>query len=354
MLLPFFLRLTPLHEAKSAAEREAIYRFRYSIYGSELKRDYPGMDHAARTWRQPEDEQPETRLYYLGTPRHIAGTVRARIWSEPPQDIVDELSLQELPRGKKVAYLERMMLPPTLRGKLSVPAILWHGYPKLLAEGVEICVLTCVPGIARHYVRIGARPYGARLVEGASSVELPLLIEMRNLTHLRRVRSFMVPQVRRHARPPDAALAPLFAPERQRVMFDAAQVERELSSALFDGLPRKALQQIARSAFVLQVDAGDLVVRKGTADREMYVVLQGELAVDSGPRLRAGDTMGEMSFLGKAGVRTATVHAAAPSRLLVLRRKFLDELAAIDLRSAYVLARRLGQVAADRFAETRK
>jgi hypothetical protein len=48
------------------------------------------------------------------------------------------------------------------------------------------------------------------------------------------------------------------------------------------------------------------------------------------------------------------VHAARPSRLLVLRRKFLDELAETDLRAAYLLSRRLGQVVADRFAEVRK
>jgi len=356
MILPFLLGLTPLHEAKSREEREAIYRFRYSIYAGELKRDYPGMDHAARSWRQDEDERPEARLYYLGTPARIEGTVRVRIWDEPPPDIVDELSLQRVPRGRRIAYLERMMLPKTLRGRLLVPAILWHGYPKLMAEGVELCVLTCVPGIARHYVRLGARPYGARLVEGASSAEVPLMIVMRDAEHLKGQRSFMVTQVKKHAAPPDPALAPLFARDVQRVTFDPSQVERELRQArapLLEGLPDKALHRIARGAFLLQLDSGDLLVRKGTADREMYLVLEGELEVDGGARIPRGATIGEMAFLGTPGLRTATVHASAPSRLLVLRRKFLDELADSDPRSAYLLARRLGAVAADRFAEVR-
>jgi len=58
-----------------------------------------------------------------------------------------------------------------------------------------------------------------------------------------------------------------------------------------------------------------------------------------------------MAFLGTPGVRTATVHTTMPTRLLVLRRRFLDELATIDLRAAYHVARNLARVAADRYTE---
>ncbi len=68
-------------------------------------------------------------------------------------------------------------------------------------------------------------------------------------------------------------------------------------------------------------------------------------------RIGEGETMGEMAFLGTPGFRTATVHTTAPSRLLVLRRRFLDELAEVDLRAAYNVARNLARVAADRFTE---
>jgi hypothetical protein len=357
MLLGLLARLTPLHVARSAGEREAIYRFRYGIYGQELHRDYPGIDHQRGLLKQDEDDAPETRLFYTGTLRRVTGTLRARVWDQLPPEVVEELSLQRLPRGLKVAYLERMMVPPTLRGRMLLPAMIWNGHAHLMAEGVEVCVLTCAPGLARHYLGMGARPYGARLVEGAASAEVPLAILMNDVEHVRRIRSFMLPQMRRLARPFDPApFQPLFDPGAQAVIFEPAQVAAELAAArppLFAGLGAAALRSIATRAYILQVEAGELVVRRGTADREMFLVLSGELEVESParPHIRAGEPVGEMAFLGTPGLRTATVRATAPSRLLVLRRKFLDELAAVDLRAAYTLSRNLGRVAADRFAE---
>jgi CRP-like cAMP-binding protein len=161
--------------------------------------------------------------------------------------------------------------------------------------------------------------------------------------------------MRRLARTYDPApLAPLFDPRAQPVVFDPAVVAEELARvrpALFQRVGPLALRAIAEGAFVVQLEAGDLVVRRGTADREMYLVLEGELDVEGRVRIREGETMGEMGFLGTPGVRTATVHATARARLLVLHRHFLDDLAAVDVRAAYHVARNLSRVAADRFTE---
>lgn len=308
-LLGLLARFTPLHLAKTAEEREAIYRFRYSIYGRELRRDYPGIDHARGLLRQDEDDRPETRLFYTSSSGQVTGTARARVWDEAPPEIVEELSLQRMPRVK-LACLERTMMRPTLRGRMLMPSFLWHGYAHLMAEGVEACVLTCVPGLASHYIRMGARTYGAQLVEGASSAEVPLVILMNDLDHIRAKRSFMLPQFRKLARPFDPKpFAPLFdAP--QPVSFETPEVGH---LKLFEGVPAKAVQWIARSAFVLDVPAGGLVVRKGTVEREMYVVLSGALSVEGTPaRIGAGEPIGEIGLLGTPG-------AARPSARSIRR-----------------------------------
>ncbi|MGZ6143161.1 MAG: cyclic nucleotide-binding domain-containing protein [Myxococcales bacterium] len=350
MLLGLLARMTKVHLAATEAEREAIFRFRYAIYGRELRRDYPGIEHQRGRLHQDEDDLPETRLYYTGSPSEMTGTARARVWDKAPPAIVEELSLQRMPQVK-LAYLERTMVRPTLRGRLGMPSILWHGYEHLMTEGVEACVLTCVPGLARHYLRLGARTYGAALVEGASSAEVPLLILMNDVEHLRRAGSFMLPQVRRLARPFDPApFAPLFEGP-QPLSFETPALD---GLKLFEGLSARALQWIARNAYVLEVPAGGLVVRKGTAEREMYVVLEGALEVSPGAaRIGKGEAMGEVGFLGTPGVRTATVRAVTKSRLLVLRRKLLDGLAERDPRAAYQLSRNLARLVADRFAELR-
>jgi hypothetical protein len=355
MLLELVARSTKVFEARSAEEREAVFKLRYSIYGQELRRDYPGMDHERRVLRQPEDDAPETRIYFAGPAHAPTGTVRARIWDEPPADVVEELSLRRLPKAR-IAYLERMMVRPTLRGRLLVPALLWHGYEHLMREGVELCVLTCVPGLVRHYVKFGARTYGAKPVEGASTAEIPLLIVMNDPAHLKTMGSFMHPQMRRLARKYDArALEPLFAPEAQPVVVDPRRVAAEMAEArcaLFDGIAAGALRQLSERAFVLEVGAGELVVRQGTAEREMYVLLSGDLQVEGrDARLGPGQPVGEIGFLGTEGVRTATVRALAKSRLLVLRRRFLDDLADKDPDAAYKLSRNLSRILADRFTQ---
>ena len=54
----------------------------------------------------------------------------------------------------------------------------------------------------------------------------------------------------------------------------------------------------------------------------MTLEAYGEIEVIVGS-VGIGRQMGEMAFLGTPGLRTATVHAVVPSRLLVLRRRFL-------------------------------
>jgi Cyclic nucleotide-binding domain len=358
MFLGLVARATPVTEAKSAAEREAIYKLRYSIYGRELRRDYPGMDHALGLLKQEEDEVPEAHLYYTGPAEAPTGTCRARIWDVPPLEVVEEYSLQRLPKAR-IACLERLMVRPTLRGRLLLPALLWHGYEAMMALGVDLCILTCVPGLLRHYLKLGARPFGAKLVEGASATEVPLMISMHDPGHLKKVGSFMYPQIKRLARKGFdlRALEPLFAPEAQPLEFDPRVIVQELSHAkppLFDGASPATLRAIAERAFIMEVAAGEMVVRKGTADREMYLLLSGELAVEGREvRIQQGEPVGEIGFLGTPGVRTATVRAVSTSRLLVLRRKFLDDLAETDAAAAYKLSRNLSRVLADRFANAR-
>jgi Cyclic nucleotide-binding domain len=351
MLFELLARATPLHVARTRAERESIYRFRYSIYGDELQRDYPGMDREQGILKQVEDELPESRLWYTGSVQNVTGTCRARVYDDPPADVVEEYSLSKLP-SSRIAVLERLMVRPTLRGRALLPPMIWHGYQLLMEEHVDFCILTCVPGLLRHYVRMGARPYAAKLIEGASTLEVPLIICMNDPAYLKSIDSFMYKPMRKLSKKSyDAKLMqPLFEPEAQRIRFE----EPDLTAPLFHGIGDEARREIAKRSFVLHVEAGDLLVRKSTVERELYVVLEGELAVE-GAEVRLGkDAMiGEVGFLGTEGVRTATVRAVTPSRVLVLRRKFLDDLAAKQPHLAYVVSRNLARILADRVAADR-
>ena len=369
LLLRLLSRLQPLHEAMTPAERVAVYRFRYSIYGKELRREYAGVDHAAGTLSQPEDERPETRIFYTGSQRAVTGTGRIRVWSPGalPKEIIEELSLDRVPgiERLKLAYLERVMVRPTRRGQLLLPSILWHGYGQLARAGVDVAVLTCVPGLLRHYLRLGARPYGARLIEGASSAEVPLFLNLSDAAHFDKTRSPIAPLLRAHFGPgkraplDPAPFTELLNPARQPFVFDPAEIVARLAQrpAMLAGVSAAALRQIARGAYLLECAEGDLIVRQGTAEREMYIVLRGETEVSVAGvavgRIGAGEPFGEVGLLATPGVRTATVRAVAKGQLLVLRRRFLDDLAKRHPRDAFLVTRNLARLVADRFTALR-
>src|SRR5262249_35981707 len=66
----------------------------------------------------------------------------------------------------------------------------------------------------------------------------------------------------------------------------------------------------------------------------VYLVLEGEFELVRGGRrlavLGKGEVLGEIGFLGARGQRALSIRARSDARLLVLRRRFLEELARAD------------------------
>lgn len=121
----------------------------------------------------------------------------------------------------------------------------------------------------------------------------------------------------------------------------AAELKRV---GLFGALPDSVLTHLVETLPVVEPRAGDLVFREGDAARDFFVVLDGEMEVLKKSRrgqearvalLGPGDWFGEMSILD-VQPRSASVRALAPSRLLKLTSKDLDNLYRNDVK-AYAL-----------------
>lgn len=96
----------------------------------------------------------------------------------------------------------------------------------------------------------------------------------------------------------------------------------------FSGAPHEILADVAALLDELEVAEGEDVVRRGEAGDSLYVVAEGKVVVRDGERviesLGEGEAFGEMALLDP-GPRSATVTAAAPTRLLRLSRlPFVD------------------------------
>ena len=112
-----------------------------------------------------------------------------------------------------------------------------------------------------------------------------------------------------------------------------------LDTPFFGGLPDASLDLLISMLVERRFDAGATVVAEGEAGRSMFIVHAGELVVskllDCGrvirmSRLAPGDFFGELAALdwgaGFGYLRTATVMATTPARLLVLTPATLSEL----------------------------
>lgn len=117
---------------------------------------------------------------------------------------------------------------------------------------------------------------------------------------------------------------------------------------LFSGLDRGDLRSIARASDEVNVEQGRVLMAEGAPGHEAYVVIEGTAVVERNGQQVAetgpGAHFGELALLD-GGVRTATVTARTPMRLLVLgQREFVGVLEEVPGLANRIMATLAGQV----------
>ena len=365
--------LEPVYVAETEAEREAVFSFRSSVYGKELGRKLGNADHGRGRVHDEEDDKPYTTLLYTDDGAgQLTGTVRIRRW-EPgkvPAKDWETFSMERFDglREMPTAEIGRLMIEPGHRGQLglvSMSCVVCQLYAQELAADVGF--INCAAGLVRHYRLLGFRTYAGRLVPTADGIEVPLVFVPSDRAYLEQVGSIVAPfadvfygpgkrapvDVGRWARLLDADSAP--------VRFDQAavwervnrlrQTETEHPSML-EALSEDTVRKLTGKGFLMDVPAGQLLTEKGLTQREIFVILDGAFEVHDGERrlcvLGQGDVVGEIGFFRSTGRRAASVTAASDGQVLVLRRRFIDELMKNDPACAAEVLFELARVLADR------
>ncbi|MFO7573252.1 MAG: cyclic nucleotide-binding domain-containing protein [Gaiellaceae bacterium] len=127
-----------------------------------------------------------------------------------------------------------------------------------------------------------------------------------------------------------------------------AKVELLKRVPLFSGCSKAELGELARNTDELVLPEGRVLAREGKTGREFFVLVDGTVRITKGGRklteLGAGDWFGEIALV-TGGVRTASVTAATPVRVLVLSdrafRRVVEEMPSIALKVLASLGERL-------------
>lgn len=380
MFARWFPSLETVHRATTPEERQAIYRFRYTVYYEELGRLLGNPNHETRTVSDEDDERDVSVHLYTGTPQNLTGSLRLKCWppGEIPKDYFDMYNMSIFPdiEHLRVAELGRLMIRPTLRGGMHLLSITRAAY-EYLARDFKGDLAFCfgAPGLVRHYRKLGFTLYPCPLIPTPDGMNVGLVSVLSDDEQHRRVGSPVGNMARRYysreKRERDREIfgpcvceesAPLEVdPQRVWAEVEANLMQGTEKPSMLDSLPPSVVRLMTSKGFIIDVAAGTVVTKAGHGEREMYVILDGVFEVfDALDRrvamLTRGDPFGEVAFFRENGRRSASVRAVQSGRVLVLRRRFMRDLmskhpdaaAKILYNLARVLADRLGSMVQER------
>jgi hypothetical protein len=365
--------LEPVYVAETEAEREAVFSFRYSVYGQELGRKLGNAGHGHGRVHDEEDDKPYTTLLHTDDGAGgLTGTIRIRRWAprEVPRKDWDTYSMERFEglRDMRTAEIGRLMIEPGHRGQLGLVSMACAVYQLYAGElAADAVFINCAAGLVRHYRLLGFRTYASRLVPTVDGIEVPLVFIPSDRAYLEQAGSFVAPfadvfygpgkrapvDVGAWSRVLDADSAP--------VNFDPAAVWERVSRlrqaeaehpSMLEALSDDTIAKLTSKGFLMDLAAGQLLTEKGLSQREIFVILDGAFEVHDGDRrlcvLGQGDVIGEIGFFRSSGRRAASVTAASDGQVLVLRRHFIDELMKNDPACAAEVLFGLARVLADR------
>jgi hypothetical protein len=334
-----------LFRAQSEDEREALFRFRYSIYVEEMGRYGRIADHRGRRLVEPEDAN--SILYGARARGEIVGTSRMTLGAGGfSERQISQYSLTpflaELPI-QAMAVGERLMVAPDLRGSTVGPKLRDLALEDVEAANVRLVFGNCEPHLLSLYLSSGARTYADQNINSEDAGYLvPLLFTVGEIEDL--ASSLGSRDAAGQPRLPAvlaSALAGAHGVHSSAVMAPAeywAHVEGTLTRLeaaqlhAFAGLDPDERRACVERSNILECAAGDRVLKEGGSSHNLFLVLEGRLEARRGGRLmnvlEPGDVFGEMAFLLELPRQSDVYAAPTGARILSLSDRTLRALIA--------------------------
>jgi hypothetical protein len=332
--------------AESEQDKEAVYRFRYSVYVEEMGRYQDTADHVGRRLVEPEDEKSFILMIRDTDDGAVVGTGRMS-WGGFgfSERQIDEYSLapflDALPH-ECIGVGERVMVKPSLRGTGLIDQLMEHRNETALEHDVRIQFAACEPHLLSLYLGQGRRTYAHKNINTPEAGYLiPLVVFPEGPDALRGLgvgtaAGDLPACVAEILTGGGAVMSPLMTGEEDytdHLRSAMHEIEAQQISA-FHGFTDDEVERCLGHSTVIECATGDRVLKKGGVARNIFVVLDGTLEARDGERvvgvIRSGEVFGEMAFLLEQP-RTLDVYAASDDvRVLCLSESTLRKMIAVD------------------------
>jgi hypothetical protein len=332
--------------AETPDEREAVFRFRYSVYVEEMGRYQDTADHANRRLVEPEDDH--SLIFFATDGSDVVATCRLTWGGDGfSERQIRQYSLQpfldELPHTV-MAVGERAMVEPQHRGSGLLDDLMAHARELTDDYDVRIVFGACEPHLLSLYLGMGQRTYADKNINsGEAGYLIPLvslpkgvdsLIGLGDASHDPTGVPTCVGRIL--SSEGGAVLSPMLIEPTKYwgEVNDALQALEHRGIGAFDSFTEDEVERCLSRSNIIECDTGDHVLKKGGVARNIFVVLDGTLEVRDGDRmvgvLSRGEVFGEIAFLLERP-RGLDVYAATDgARVLSLSEGTLRKMIADD------------------------
>jgi hypothetical protein len=307
--------------ATTTEQREAVFRFWYSVYVEEMGRYREVADHAHRQLRGPEDDH--SRIFYARDDGEVVAACRFSWGAEgfSERQIVQyqlEPFLREVPH-EVMLIGERTMVAASHRGGSVYVDLAYSTTPMVEELGILLSFGASEPHLVSYYAQFGQRPFAARqYFSEESGYIIPTLAIPKGLDAF-------------GDDPPACIRATITgSPTVRNAAADGAEqyvaalqdALGETRPGLLGGLTDDEIRRVAARGTLITCASGDQILRQGGTARNPFLVVSGRLEVQRGKgdttTLEAGDLFGESGWLGDTRRQNDVFVVEESSRILAL------------------------------------
>lgn len=196
------LKCIPVKEASTEEEKIKIYKFRYEVYHEEHKMIEETYDHQQKILKDEFDDKQNSLHTYTTNKKNISSACRVHYLERGlvPEENNLKYFLHELPlaHNQSIAFAERLAVQRYKRGKYLVVLQTIHISTRLIRDfNNYFSFASCAPGLLKHYMLLGYRPYTTELIQFNDRVEIPIVV-MPDMQFLKNMKSINYPLMKKY------------------------------------------------------------------------------------------------------------------------------------------------------------